>query len=131
MPPARQWRSYPQTYRLEAARCKGCGKVFFPPRLVCSSCKGRDFEAFRMKRTGKVITHTVIRTPSDDFAGLAPFAVGIIEMDDGVRLTSQIVDADLEEVKIGMPVQMEFRRISAEGDAGAISYGYKAVPVRQ
>ena len=109
MPPARQWRSYPQTYRLEAGRCKGCGKVFFPPRLVCDSCRGREFETFRMKRT----------------------AVGIVEMDDGVRLTTQIVDADLEEVKIGMPVKMEFRRIYEEGDAGTICYGVKAVPVRQ
>jgi uncharacterized OB-fold protein len=131
MPPAREWRTYPQTYRLEAARCKGCGKTFFPPRLVCDQCQGREFETFRMRRTGKVVTHTVIRTPSDDFSGEAPFAVGIVEMDDGPRLTTQIVDTDLDEVRIGMPVKMEFRRLYSEGDAGVIRYGYKAVPVRQ
>ena len=130
MPPARSWRTYPQTYRLEAARCQKCGKTFFPPRLVCNQCHGREFERFRMQRTGKVVTHTVIRTPSDEFSGQAPFAVGIIQMDDGPRLTSQIVDVPFEEIKIGMPVKLEFRRLSAEGDAGAINYGHKAVPLR-
>ncbi|MBD3237730.1 MAG: transcriptional regulator [Candidatus Eisenbacteria bacterium] len=130
MPPARSWRSYPQTYRLEAGRCTSCGAVYFPPRLICSQCKGREFETFSMKRTGKVLTHTVIRTPSAAFAGDAPFAVAIVEMDDGVRLTTQVVDADFEEIRIGLPVKLEFRRVYSEGDAGVINYGYKAVPVR-
>ena len=130
MPPARSWRAFPQTYRLEAARCKKCGKVSYPARLVCSKCHGREFEHFNMKRTGKVVTHTVIRTPSDEFSGEAPFAVGIVEMDDGARLTTQIVDVPFEEIKIGLPVKLEFRRSYSEGDAGIIQYGHKAVPAR-
>ncbi len=131
MPPARSWRAYPQVYRLEAARCTKCGKVHYPPRLICSKCHGREFERFNMKLTGKVLTHTVIRTPSDEFSGEAPFAVGIIEMDDGARLTMQIVDVAFEELKIGMPVKLQFRRNFMEGDAGIIQYGHKAVPVRK
>ncbi len=130
MPPAKSWRAYPQTYRLEAARCRKCDKVFFPPRLICDKCKGREFERFNMKRTGKVVTHTVIRTPSDEFSGEAPFAVGIIQMDGGARLTTQIADVDFDELKIGMPVRLEFRRNYSEGEAGIIHYGHKAVPVR-
>ena len=83
-----------------------------------------------MKRTGKVVTHTVIRTPSDEFSGEAPFAVGIVEMDDGARLTTQIADVSFDEIKIGMPVKLEFRRYFSEGEAGVIQYGHKAVPVR-
>ena len=130
MPPARAWRTYPQTYRLEAARCKKCGKVFFPPRLVCNKCRGREFERFNMKRTGKVVTHTVIRTPADEFSGEAPFAVGIVQIDDGAQLTTQIADVPFEGIRIGMPVKMEFRRIFSEGEAGTIHYGHKAVPLR-
>ena len=130
MPPARSWRTYPQTYRLEAARCNKCEKVFFPPRLVCSKCKGREFTHFNMKRTGKVVTHTIIRTPSDEFSGQAPFAVGIVQMDDGARLTTQIADVSFDELKIGMPVKLEFRRNFSEGEAGIIHYGHKAVPIR-
>jgi uncharacterized OB-fold protein len=131
MPPARSWRAYPQTYRLEAARCTKCGKAFYPPRLICPECQGRSFERFAMKRTGKVVSHTVVRTPSSEFTALQPFAVGIVEMDDGPRLTLQIADVKFEELKIGMPVRLEFRRILAEGESGVIQYGHKAVPVRE
>ena len=131
MPPSRAWREYPQTYRLEAAKCDKCGKVFYPPRLVCNKCQARNFTRFEMKRTGKVATYTVIRTPSDEFSGEAPFAVGLIDMDDGARLTVQIADVSFDELKIGMPVKLEFRRSYTEGDAGIIHYGHKAVPVRQ
>jgi uncharacterized OB-fold protein len=131
MSPAKAWRTYPQSYRLQAARCKGCNKVFFPPRLICNKCNGREFEHFNMKRTGTVVTHTIIRTPSDAFSGQAPFAVGIIQMDDGARLTAEIADVDFDEVKIGMPVKLEFRRHYSDGDAGIIHYGHKAVPLRE
>ena len=130
MPPAKSWRAYPQSYRLEAARCKKCGKTFFPPRLVCNKCNEREFEYFNMKRTGKVVTHTVIRTPSDEFSGEAPFAVAIVQMDDGPRLTTQVADLSLDELRIGLPVKLEFRRQYSEGEAGVIQYGHKAVPVR-
>jgi len=130
MPPARSWRKYPQTYRLEAARCKKCGATYFPPRLICPECKGRDFETFRMKGTGKILTHTVVRTPAHEFAGQAPFAVGIVQMDDGPRLTVQIADVDFAELRVGLPVRLEFRRIFCEGDSGIIQYGHKAVPAR-
>ena len=42
----------------------------------------------------------------------------------------QLVDADPEEIEIGMPVKLEFRRIRADGEAGVLFYGYKAVPDR-
>ncbi len=130
MPSASQWRHYPQTYRYEAARCRECGTVHFPPRLVCRQCGTREFETFNLKRTGKVLSHTVIRTPGDAYTGQAPFAVGVVEMDDGVRLTAQIADISFDELKIGMPVRLEFRRMFAEGEGGVLHYGFKAVPVR-
>jgi uncharacterized OB-fold protein len=130
MPSARSWRAYPQAYRLEAARCTKCGKTFFPPRQVCNKCGCREFETFAMNRTGTVVTHTVIRTPGDQYQGEAPFAVGIIQVDGGPRLTTQIVDVALDEIKIGMKVKLEFRRFYAEGHSGIIEYGHKAVPLR-
>lgn len=130
MPPSRAWRDYPQRYRLEAARCTGCNKVFFPPRLVCDSCGAREFETLKLNTKGKVVTYTVIRTPAEQFSMQAPFALGIIEMEEGVRLTAQITDLSFEELKVGMPVKLEFRNLYSEGDAGEINYGHKAVPIR-
>ena len=56
--------------------------------------------------------------------------MGLVELDDGVRIMTQVVDCDPETIEIGMPVELEFRLIRAEGEAGVLFYGYKAVPAR-
>ena len=126
--PSRYWREIPQRYRLEAQKCKNCGVVLFPPRLICPECKSRDFEDTKLAENGKVLTYTIIRVPPHQFVDQAPFAVGIMELDDGVKLTGQIVDCDFEDLKIGLRVKIEFRKIFDEGEAGILCYGYKFVP---
>jgi uncharacterized OB-fold protein len=126
--PSRYWREIPQRYRLEAAKCKNCGFVAFPPRQVCPRCHSRSFETIVLAAAGKVVTYTIIRVPPQPFSDQAPYAVGIVELDDGVRLTGQIVDCAFEELKIGRRVKIEFRKIYQEGEAGVIYYGYKFVP---
>ncbi|MDP8238972.1 MAG: Zn-ribbon domain-containing OB-fold protein [Candidatus Hatepunaea meridiana] len=121
----RYHRETPQRYRLEAAKTES-GKVFFPPRAYYPG--GEKAEPFRMSDKGKVLTYTVIHTPAAEYSDLAPFALGIIELDGGGRITSQIVDVDPSKVKIGMRVKVEFRRIRTEGDEGLLCYGYKVVP---
>lgn len=122
------WREIPQRYRLEAGKCTSCGETFFPPRLVCSKCKGREFETIRLSGDGKLLTHTVIRVPATPFADEAPFAIGVVELDEGVRITSQIVDCDPEILKADQRVRVEFRKVQEEGRAGILCYGYKCVP---
>ena len=129
MPTARAWREYPQRYRYEAAVCKKCGKWFFPPRPVCDACKGEEFEVKAMRRTGKILTHTIIRVPPAAFKDQAPYAMAVIEMDDGPRVTTQVVDWQEGQLEAGQKVKLEFRRISEDGEAGTINYGYKAVPL--
>lgn len=123
-------REIPQRYRLEAGKCKKCGEIFFPPRLICAKCKGREFETVKLSDEGKVITYTVIRVPPTPFADEAPYAIGIVELNDGVRITTQIVDCELDQIKVGMPVRIEFRKILQEGSAGILCYGYKCVPAQ-
>jgi hypothetical protein len=126
--PARAWREFPQRYRLEAARCTGCGKVLYPPRLICPECGGRDFATEVLPRDGTVVTYTVIRVPPAGFTEQTPLPIALVELVNGVRLMVQIADvADPESLEIGMPVRLEFRRVSWDGEAGVIFYGHKAV----
>jgi len=125
---ARYWREIPQRYRYEASKCKGCGAVWFPPRLVCSECGKKEFEQVTLPGKGKVQTFTVIRVAPTEFSDEAPYAVGIIDLEGGVPIQCQIVDCALEDIEIGMPVKIEFRKVKQEGEAGIICYGYKAVP---
>lgn len=126
--PARAWREFPQKYRLEAGRCTKCGKICYPPRVVCPKCGAREFETVEMPREGKVVTFTVVHTPPAGFTDQAPLPIAIVELTNGVRLMVQIGDiADPSELCIGMPVRLEFRRIISDGEAGIIFYGQKAV----
>ena len=129
--PARSWREFPQRYRLEAARCAGCSKVLYPPRVKCPACGGTAFEAIVLPREGKVVTFTVVRVPPAGFTEQSPLPIALVELTGGVRVMVQIGDvADPAEIEIGMPVRLEFRRISWDGEAGLIFYGHKAVIAR-
>jgi len=127
--PAKYWREIPQRYRLEAGKCKTCGAIYFPPRLVCAKCRSRSFETVRMNDEGALLTFTVIRVGPSQFADQTPYAVGIVELDGGVRITAQIADCDFDKLAIGQRLRIEFRRIRKEGDAGILCYGYKCVPI--
>jgi uncharacterized OB-fold protein len=124
---ARYWREIPQRYRYEAARCRACGKVHFPPRTVCRGCRGRDFEKVVLPKDGKIETFTVIRVAPTGFADEAPYAVGIVRLTNGVRVMAQVVDARPEEIAIGDRVRLEFRRLKDDGPSGILCYGYKFV----
>lgn len=127
----RFWREIPSRYNLMGSKCGSCGKVDFPPRTVCPECGRKSIgrmERYRLKGTGSVVTYTVIHDAPAEFEMQKPYLVAIVEMDEGVRLTTQIIDADPGQMKIGMKVQATFRKLGQEGDAGVIHYGYKFRP---
>jgi hypothetical protein len=127
--PANVRRNTPQRYRMEAGKCAACGKVFFPPRVVCP-CGSRKFKTVTLPSEGKVVACTVIRTAPRGFGDEAPYGMGIVELSDGTRILCQIADCEPERLKVGLPVSLEFRKIQEAGESGVIAYGYKAVPER-
>lgn len=128
MPSPRYWREIPNRYRLEAGRCRGCGKVAYPRRRLCPSCRGEDWEDLVLTRRGKVVTSTVVYVPPGCFEMEAPYAMAIVETPEGARLMTQVVDCEPASVLPGMEVSLEFRRIRREGHSGILCYGHKAVP---
>ena len=128
MPSPRYHREIPNRYRLEAGRCGGCGKVSFPVRRVCPSCRGAEWETISLSRRGTVVTSTVIHVAPDEFMMEAPYAMAIIETPEGARMMTQVVDCDPATVGPGMEVSLEFRLIRKEGHGGILCYGHKAVP---
>jgi hypothetical protein len=129
--PARYARFIPQRYRLEAGYCKKCNRYFFPPRQVCSDkcdCNSK-MEIVRLPDEGELLTFTIIHTPGSQFTDLRPFALGIVELAPGARITTQIVDTPFDEIKIGMKVKVEFRKIQSVGEGGVLAYGYKVVGI--
>ena len=128
MPSPRYWREVPSRFRLEAVRCRTCGKVSFPARAICPGCRGTEFEKTALTREGKVVTSTVLYVAPNEFAMETPYAVAIVETPEGPRLMVQLVDCEPEAVEPGLPVALEFRLVRQEGHGGILCYGHKAVP---
>jgi len=59
---------------------------------------------------------------------MKPYVLAIIEMEEGCRLTSQVIDVEPSKVKIGMRVESAFRKLGQDGESGIIHYGYKFRP---
>jgi uncharacterized OB-fold protein len=126
--PSRYWREIPQRYRLEANNCEKCQKKFFPPRLICPECGNQNLVKTKISDRGKVLSYTIIRVPPSPFKDQAPYAIGIVELNDSVKIMGQIVECDFDELKVGMPVKIEFRKLFHKGHSGILCYGYKFVP---
>jgi uncharacterized protein len=125
---ARYWREIPERYRGEAGKSTKTGKVFFPARLVEPGNGNRKFKPVRLEYTGEILTFTVIRVAPMGFEKIGPYALCIVELDGGGRITCQLADCPLDQVKIGMKVRIEFRKLMDDGDEGLHLYGYKVVP---
>ncbi len=128
MPSPRYWREIPSRFRLEAAKCGGCGKVSYPARRVCPQCRGANLETIRLSRTATVVTSTVVHVAPAEFAMEAPYAVAVVETPEGARLMAQVVDCEPSSVRPGLNVSLEFRLVRQEGHGGILCYGHKAVP---
>jgi len=128
----RFWREIPSRYNLYGSKCGSCGTLDFPPRSVCPQCGRRSvgrMERVKLKGKGTVVSYTVIHEAPAQYEMMKPYVLAIIQLEEGCRLTSQIIDVDPAQVKIGMPVEAAFRKLGQEGEAGIIHYGYKFRPV--
>jgi len=130
MPSPRYWREIPTRYRLEGGRCPKCGKVVYPTRKVCPECRTEGLETITLSRRGRVVTSTVIHVSPTEFLMEAPYPMAVVETPEGARLMVQVADSEPDEVKPGMEIALEFRRIQREGNSGILCYGHKAVPIR-
>ena len=114
---------------LKRPSARSAAKCIFRIGLICRECGNREFETINVSAIGKLISYTVIHTPASQFKDESPYALGICEFPEGVKITAQIVDIAAAEIKTGMDLQIEFRRVQTDGHAGVIGYGYKFVPV--
>jgi len=129
---AATWRRIPSRYRLEGVKCETCGTFYFPPRILCPKCRRNGkIVPYRFSGLGRLYSFTTITAAPSGLELEAPYIMAIVELDEGPRVTAQIVGADEKELRIGMPVKTMFRRLRVDGDEGLIHYGFKFTPVRQ
>lgn len=77
---------------------------------------------------GEVYSFTVIYEAPTKFEQFVPYTVALIKLDEGPMVTAQLTDIDIDDVYIGMRVEMVTRLLSEDGERGIRSYGYKFRP---
>lgn len=100
--------------RLMGAKCNGCGMLLVPPRPMCKKCLSTDLEWVELKPRGRIVTYTVIHIAPKQFESIAPYGFGIVELEDGPRLPGMIRDVNLDDLKIGMEVEVDFEEASTD-----------------
>jgi len=110
----RFWREIPQRYNLIGNQCNVCNMIYFPPRESCPICRRKSIDKMKnikLKGKGKIVTYSIIHDAPEEFEGQEPYPIAIIELEEGPRITAQIVDCKIKDVKIGMKVESTFRKI--------------------
>lgn len=125
----RYWRLRNQRYRLEGRKCAKCGKLSFPPRIVCTQCHSRDGLPHEFSGRGTLHSYTIIYQPPDRFDAASPYVVALIDLVEGERITAQLTDVTPKALELGISLEMVIREIYADGDSGPIMYGYKFRPL--
>jgi len=121
------WRESKGALSLYGSRCLHCGTPQYPPQRICTSCLTKDqFEDYKFSdRVGHVFAYTVDYLTTNRES---PSVVGVIDFQGGGRLMCEVTECEPSEIKVGMPVEMCFRKIGLRG--GIHSYFWKARPVR-
>jgi uncharacterized OB-fold protein len=98
-------------HELVFQKCKQCGAWIHPPRPTCPSCRSFEREWARSSGKGTVYSWvTYLESPHPAFK--APFSVVLVELEEGLKLISNMVDVAPEEISIGMPVEVVFDEIT-------------------
>lgn len=126
----RFWREIDERYTLKGVKCGNCQTIHFPSRTLCPKCRhasvGRLLP-YRLSGVGVVEAFTTVYSPPAGFELQAPYVLALVRLEEGPRITAQVVDAKPDNVSIGTKVRAVFRRINTEGEAGVVQYGYKFV----
>jgi uncharacterized OB-fold protein len=124
-PPSHRANGYKYSFR--ATRCESCGTVNLPPARVCFSCSAVDQMADHPMRDalGTVATFTVDRLA---FTPSPPMVAAVVDFDGGGRFRCELADTGPDDVRIGMRVELTFRRLLTAD--GVHNYFWKARPVR-
>jgi uncharacterized protein len=93
--------------RLVTQRCRNCGRLNHPPRPMCPRCHSLDHEAIDLAGQGTVYSFSILHYPQFPMFTYPVIAV-LVDLDEGVRILSRLIDIEPAEVRIDMPVQVQF-----------------------
>jgi uncharacterized OB-fold protein len=102
-------------HELVVQRCDDCGRFRFYPRPMCPDCHSMRAQWTRCSGRGMVYSFTVVRRPlARWFASRVPLVCAVIELEEGVRMMSNVIGIDPDQVRIGLEVTVSFEDIDEQ-----------------
>ena len=106
----KQYNEALKNNKLLALKCKQCGSINIPPKMVCAKCESTDMDITQLSGKGKIKTFTTINVAAEGRESEAPYTVVMVELDEGPWLMGNLGDVDPAKASmdlIGKPVKME------------------------
>jgi uncharacterized protein len=91
------------TGKLMIGKCDACGKVHYYPRAICPFCFSDRTELQQASGNGTIYTYSVMRRAS------VPYAIAYVTLREGPTMMTNIVDCDLDAIRIGQQVRLVFK----------------------
>lgn len=122
-PASRPWVEGPDGLRLAGGRCAECGAVCFPISSVCASCGAQAVREYLTPTRGRLYSYTEVHAGPRQFR--TPYAVGYVDMEDGLRLFGQI-DAPASELSPDAWLELSLGKVRENADGQpVVSYKFR------
>ncbi|MGH7932060.1 MAG: Zn-ribbon domain-containing OB-fold protein [Candidatus Binataceae bacterium] len=111
----RPWWEALKRHELYIQKCRDCGDLRYYPRALCTNCLSSRTEWIKCRGSGEIYTFTVTQqNQAGGFRESLPYVMAYVELDEGLKMLTNIVDCPPEEVKIGLPVEAVFDDVTPE-----------------
>lgn len=119
--------------KLVGSRCRNCGKLSLPPRLLCPDCRSSEMEPYEFSGKGKLAAFSVIYYGPTVMKGFGygpcnPYVAGIVDLAEGPSISAQILGLDIEHperIEIGSPLTVTFIE-RGEDESKKVFLGFQA-----
>lgn len=102
-------------HELVFQRCTGCDVAVFPLRTLCPHCSGEELTLETSARRGVLYSFTTQHRPANPhFADSVPYSLGLVDLEEGIRVFASVIGAEPHELKVGMPVKLVFDDVDDE-----------------
>ena len=112
---AADFYAYCRKHELRFQRCANCGRWRHVPRDMCAACGSFDWEWVRSSGKGSLFSWTTTMQPMmPQFADLVPYSPVVVELEEGVRMLSWLIDVDADDFALGLPVEVVFDDVTPD-----------------
>jgi len=122
--------------QLIGSRCQVCGEIYFPKKLrgICLNCQKRNLEDILLSRRGKICSFTVVmqgRPQPAPYKGPVPYALAWVELPEGVRFETLLVDCNFDALRLGMDVELAIEKLHEDEEGNEVlAYKFRPLDLR-